>query len=213
MTDFGWSLIIDSNTQYFQDYLSLIEAFNESQHDELASEKERIEREITKGADPQEGGEYLSDLAYQTEEMEQLIYSSFTVSIFIFMEARVIDLCSHIERTNNQVFSHKDLQGNGIGRAVKYLNKMLGADFPIDEQIRKKFNVVWKIRNALVHNEGVVQDNDRSMLDTFLTDNSGMYRFDGNNKVSLTFNYIASLLDLNKSLCSEISSNWKVKEI
>ncbi len=209
--DFFWHLVIDSNDEYFEGYLNLIKRFSNSEQANLDLESKRWDDLIAKGADPEEAGHQLGDQAYRLEEMQQLMYSSFVVSLFIFMEARLVDLCNFIQKSNKQTFGVHDLSGMGVGRAIKYLEKVLSCSFPVDPKVRSDFNVAWKLRNALVHNEGIIHPDNQKIIQDFIKAKSKILSFDSHNKIMITLDYLDSLFVLNKSLCNEISDKWGTK--
>lgn len=139
------------------------------------------------------------------------MYRSFVISVFVFMESQITSLCNHIEDYSSQVFSHKDLAGNGIGRSIKYLEKVLGKNFPNSLYLKPRFEIAQKIRNALVHNYGVIKDNDISQIKAFIKQNPDILELSKDGEVYVTYKYAEAMLYLNKDICKEVSKNWKIK--
>ena len=145
------------------------------------------ERVLNAIASSTEEHDETENLAYDTHALEQLMYKSFVISVFIFIEARVVDLCKYVKKTKNQVFSHTDIKGpRGIGQSLKYL-QTLDITF-CSEGIKKDLDAGLKIRNAIVHNDGILENGK---------------------KIDITYEYALSLIALSSSVCDGVLEQFK----
>lgn len=214
MNEIEYNLVIDDNHSYFKRYLQLIKTTIDKEKDEYVLEEKRITEIMSEESNNnilEQGESYLADLEIQTEQVEQLMYRSFVVGVFVFMEARITNLCEHTEKYYKQVFSYRDLTGNGISRSIMYLERVLGEKFPADPIIKFKFEIAQKVRNALVHNEGITKDENYQKIKEFIKKYPCFLRVDDVGRVSITYEYANEMINLNKYICKEISRKWKTK--
>lgn len=207
-----WTVIITNNNRYFEECLELIKSTVQEKTESLNEKVEEIRKMNLIDDEADRSQDYLADLAYEQEQVEQIMYSSFVMSIFAYMEARLVDLCKHIEKEDSHVFSHTDLRGIGANRAILYLEKVLKHKFPADEDVREEFQIASVIRNALVHNEGRIKDEDRNRFSKLTKAPTKYLYLNQLGEVGFTTEYLVSLLELNKKICSEISENSKVAD-
>lgn len=207
--------LMNEKRRYFDKYLALIRETAKTEIESLNAKAEEV-RKITKekGLDPYEGEEHLADLAYEVGEMAQLMQRSFVLSVFISMEDMITRLCRHIQKESKQSFSVTDLAGSGIGRSIKYLEKILGEPFPSDPEMRIRFEVAWKVRNALAHAGGVVDSGNRTMIETFILKNPTLLSIDKTSgEIEVSEEYAASMVTLNEEICNEVSKYWTSKDV
>jgi hypothetical protein len=202
--------VVDNNSQYFTEYLQLISSTIDTKTKNLDSHEKKIRKEIEgKPAHYKEDADdYLADLSYKIDELEQMLYRSFVISIFIFMEDLLSQLCMHLKKQEKQKFAHTDLKGNGVDRSIKYLEKVLGTKFPKESEIKEKFDVAWVIRNALVHADGQIKKQNIPLIKAFIKKNPEFLSLDFIGKISITYKYAQSMIDLNTKFAKEISDNW-----
>lgn len=139
------------------------------------------------------------------------MYRSFVMSIFIFMESQISDLCNHVFKRTNQNFNYKDLSGTGVSRSVKYLDKALRIKFLSDINLEIEFNIARIIRNSIAHSQGLILEKDqKTQIQLYIDKNSNMLSFD-EGRVIIKYDYLKKLMALNEKICKEISNNWKQK--
>jgi len=208
--NFMWNIIVTDNNRYFEEYLDLVKSTILEKTETLNATAKKIQGMNLAGDEADRSDDYLSDLAYELEQLEQIMYGSFVMSIFAYMEARLVDLCKHIEKEDSHVFSHTDLRGQGANRAILYIEKVLKQKFPVSDDTREEFQTISLIRNALVHNEAHIKDNDLPRLSKLTSEPTKYLYLSQLGEVSFTGEYLTSLLLLNKKICSEITENTKV---
>lgn len=214
--DSFWQLVIDDKKRYFEKYLDLILDTTKTENDTLTAKTEEVRRIVKeKGLDPDEGEEHLAELAYEVGEMEQLMYRSFVLSVFISMEDLITRLCNHVQRESKQSFSVRDLGGSGISRSIRYLETVLEKSFPADAGLCSRFEVAWKVRNALAHAGGDIEGGNKIIVETFISENPGLLRVNSissnRGEIWVSAEYAASMVVLNEEICDEVSKNWKTK--
>src|SRR3990167_4228334 len=198
LNDILWNFIVKKDSSYFEKYLDFIKTTVQQDEERVKQEEAKISKVVTEKEEVTDENnfisvdDYLADLFGDHKQLEQIMYRSFVISIFAFIEAKIVDLCKHIKEERVQLFSYTDLSGaRGIGQSVKYLEKVLMLDkFPINNKLYDEFNIAHKIRNYLVHEEGKIKSEDTI-------------------KIKITFEYAKSLIALNKNICNEISQNLK----
>ena len=90
------------------------------------------------------------------------------VSIFTYLETKLVDLCCYIYDKRDVKFQYKELQGTGVIRLVRYIEKTLERKLPNDEEFRDRFTIAIKIRNTIVHASGdLSQSKDKDAIINF----------------------------------------------
>lgn len=206
--NFNWISIIDDKTRFFSGYLELIKKSIDEEEAKLEARDKEIKSGKVKPHRDEDGyewdpGDDLADKAWEASEMEQLMYRSFVVSVFMFMESQIADVCDAIYKSREQKFSYKDLKGNGIERQISYLEKVLGATFLNDEDIKLKFKTAQIVRNALAHNDGKIHDDNVQRISEFIKKYPDSIELE-NNLLHFEHKYAESLIELNQQICSEI---------
>ncbi|AWG44890.1 hypothetical protein BEH_24645 (plasmid) [Priestia filamentosa] len=143
------SFFISYELNLFRDYVKYIE--NTLQQELKTYEdgiKELQEEEVDDYID-----EYLDNLIQYSYDFPTLMRKSLFVSIYTFLEDKMVDLCVP---TDNTLLNLNDIQGKGIEQASVYLKKVLRLDFP---DSGKEWHYIKKanlIRNCIVHANGNV---------------------------------------------------------
>lgn len=202
-----WTIPVDDKNTYFKKHLKLIKSTIDKERERADVEKKRIEQYIKKGgtySGSEDPDDYLGNITWGINEMSQLMYRSFVIGVFVFMEFQITQLCEQIKITKKQIFSYNDLSGNGIGRSIKYIKDVLKIQFPTDETLREKFETARIIRNALVHKDGEIKPKEIQKIKKYIKDNPNNLSID-KNKIILNYKYAKSLIDINKRMCDEVT--------
>jgi len=209
-----WTLTIDNNNRYFKKYLDLIE-HTIKEDSKILDRRVKELKDVKPVFDEQTGwydpGDELADMAYELEEMEQLMYRTFVIGAFIFMESQINNLCGQVKKLHNQKFSYKDLRGTGINRSINYLKKALEISFPTNDRTSREFELARIIRNALVHSEGEIDENNILMVNSYIEEFPNRLKWD-HKRIVITHEYAISLIELNKKICLEVENHNKVKD-
>jgi len=206
-----WHLLIDDKNTYFNRYLELIKLTIDQQTSEYNTEEERVKKidpQLIKD-EPYSINDYLGDLSYEHDQLNDLLLKSFVVSVLIFIEGQTALLCNHLHKLHKEKFSYKDLKGTGITRCINYLKRVTSIEFPHDKNLSLDLDIARIIRNAIVHSDGKIFDNDLSKLKEYATDNSSVI-INNDCSVTITSDYCNKLIKLNKKMMVEISNLWVV---
>lgn len=160
----GFQYIIDVDFQLssFYEYIRITEETIEKEVSKKLLEYERVLKEAI-----EEDIEPFVDFAdYETKiNTQQLYYNSIFISIYSFLERKMLQLCKFAEP--NYSIKINDLSGEGVVKFEAYLKKVVGIDMQKLntewEQI-KKFNI---LRNHLVHSvlpEVVISENTKKKI-------------------------------------------------
>lgn len=194
------ALIFDRRCDYFVRYLNIIETTIDEQKGKL----KKISLEVHDEQEYMKRDEYLAAEGGDLEEIRQLMYRSFVISIFASMEEVLIDLCNDVQSKHSEIFSYDDLGGNGVQRALKYLEKIFKEKFPIDSDVYNDLKVVQEVRNVIVHNGARLKSSKQNALIwKFIKDHPKLLS-QKELKVLFTLKYAESLIKLHKDLCSEV---------
>lgn len=202
--------LIQNDKRYFTKVLTLILNAEKEQDNEYEKQVKKFQEEKP---DPDFTGytweDYMSDLSYDHERTLQILYKSFVVSVVMFMEAKLLELCEHLRKEFKHQFSVYDLKHFGITRSVNYL-KILGVDFPKNKEVKEAFSLAFRIRNNLVHADGKVngKDEENKILGSKINQKYISFYY---GEINFTKEYLQSLIDLNEKICDEISDCWLVK--
>lgn len=205
-------LMIDENTRYFENYLALIK--NTVDEDEKRIEDYVKRSEIRKdNISAEEQERLIDDISneyFEADEMGQLMYRSFVMSIFIFMEAQISALSSHIYKEQKQKFRPNDLRGAGVTRSINYVETVLGIQFPSDSELRYEFEIAKTIRNSIAHSDGLgfMNEGEKTKVERYIRENPDKLSLD-NSGLSIKYDYAKKLIYLNEAICKEISKYWK----
>ncbi len=137
-------LFVIGKLQTFREYAQYIESSLENKINEFEdSVKEVDEEEIDDFVEF-----YSDELSQFGEEFPAIMRNSLFISIYSFLEEKVIDLC---EQPDEAGIKLDELQGNGIKRASLFIKKVKKDDFPEDTKEWHFIQNANQIRNCIVH--------------------------------------------------------------
>ncbi len=204
-----WQIIIDDKITYFNQYLTLIKetvAKQDKEYNEaIVHAKKFYEDSIDEGFTVED---YLSDIAYEHYQLVEILYKSFVVSVFIFIENQTADLCNHLRNIQKEKFSYKDLKGMGISRCMVYLEKVSGENFPINPVLSEDLNVARIVRNSIIHNDGKVNDNEIQLIQEYIK-KKPILKLGQNSTIQIDLSYCEELISINQTFISKISKLWR----
>ena len=176
---FGVELVFVDYRNYqnlMEDHLAKNIKYFEEKHNENS-----LAQEAKKAGEHQ--SEYLSHLLdmYFDEHLNLSIQyphnfrASFLTQIFSFIEYELRAICKHHHSLNKTDFSVSDLQGaSDMDKAKKYLSRAAKIEFDALNPEWSAINTVRKLRNKIVHHQGIVTtaDPDWTELDMFIGHNN-----------------------------------------
>ena len=136
--------------------------------------------------------------------LEQLMYRTHAIGVFIFIENLINSVCKRIHMVDKLLFSYKDLKGNGISRSITYLETVSKTKFPSDQTTKEDFEIAKIIRNSLVHQDGAIEEKDVVRIETYITKHPKLLSLDNLKNVVITYAYAKFLIDLSKKISVEL---------
>ena len=186
MGDFWEHLLLASHIETFRGYLDVVEDFLLARQQEIAEESKDLEsrrqtllKRIRNGERLDEEWEQLRN-DYQRIEVEESFWNgvirrvrnSFFVTLYTFYEKNLREICRS-KRPDYVNLSVDDMAGRSITEKVEaYWEKVLGLKFPRNSYWGDIHQGYRRLRNCIVHNDGVLDDNlsadDRRHLERFI---------------------------------------------
>lgn len=198
------NLYSKNNQTYFKKYLKLIKSTIDAEKGAENRDLESFEWAILEENNERitkEYNKYFRDIASEIRKTEQLMYQSFVVAVFIFIESQIVSYCDQARTNSAQIFSHKDLKGTGYGRAIGYLEKILGVSFPKNPATKSRLEAAHRVRNCLVHNSGYIIETDAPIIKAFIKEHPGILEISTKNEIIITHEYAVEMISLNNSIC------------
>jgi len=200
-----WERVMtDIPTELFYDYLANMERFLEAEARKLRETLEATKRQMESGelTEPSclgkmpveiEAMEHLKYQLQQIKEFENILRKSFFVTIYAFLESRLLEDCrSQLSKRDDISLSLRDIGGHGIDKAktcMKILKVPLDTSCSQWSEIQK----YKQLRHCIVHNEG--------RLDEGFPDSKGLRSYvSANPSLSLSPN---GEIILSKDSCKE----------
>jgi hypothetical protein len=119
------------------------------------------------------------DLGYSyKKDFPNFQRSSLLIFFDTFLEYRLNNLCELCAKRLEKKIRVKDIHGNGIPRAINYLEKVIELDLTSIEKILEEIFSIHAIRNCFVHNTGFSEKLDQNTL-TYIekSEHLGIYGF------------------------------------
>jgi len=143
--------LIDDQLNEFDLYSDLVEKSLGERSDALV---EQYQQHMAEASD--EHKEYLADSYADegimlVERFPQLLRQSLFISIYAFLEQRLIGICEHYEHAKPTNVLLADLVDNGIIKCKTYLSKVVQIEFPESTHSWQQLLKYNKLRNQLVH--------------------------------------------------------------
>jgi hypothetical protein len=178
---------LDYQQYLYEDYFDAMEGFLQREADGNSKRlNELLANYRERGGKPLRPKRYLDEESFIADEIDEitadlqridefadLLWKSFFISLYSFLEAQLNRECRDRQRENKSIKdSLEDIKGKGIERAKTYLVKVLKSSFPFGTSPQwQEVKLYGKLRNSLVHNEGKISDED---LRKYIAANSGL---------------------------------------
>lgn len=134
-----------------------LESFKEYAHyiEESLRKEVRVYEDMANDLDEEEKeafwDHYIDEVSKYYQEFPQIMRNSLFVSIYTFLEDKLIELCVPNDETTLKL---SDINGKGIQQASIYLKKVLRINFPDHSKEWHFIKNSNLIRNCIVHNNG-----------------------------------------------------------
>lgn len=146
---------------------------------------------------------FTSDRYRYSIEFPNILRTSVFLSLYSFLENQLVVLCKQIQSRKRISLSVNDLNDSGIEKASKYLKKVVGIDFPDNTKEWTYIKQCNQLRNCIVHNGGIVNEENKKLLNAIATIPS----------VKAEYNLLEKGIKLEKEFCLDfimnIESLWK----
>ncbi|MED0994361.1 hypothetical protein P4T34_02535 [Bacillus mobilis] len=150
----NWLAIsIDMELKTFEKYMNEMENFIINQLHELdaqySEEKKRCssEEEATHIFEYQ----YENQFYYYENDFPHILRKSFIISLYSFLEQKLMEICKNLEYSNNKKLSLASMGSKGIFKYYKYLNEIANVDLTSVKKEWHQIIKINKIRNHFVH--------------------------------------------------------------
>ena len=208
------SFFADLEIGYFEDYLDLIKKTIEDDSKKLEQKYQEIKESGAKPFTNEDGQHWdpyddVADEGFRLDEIAQLMYRTYVIGVFIFIEDQINNVCSSIERTDKLMFSYKDLKGSGVSRSIKYLETVTGKVFPAYTETKEHFEIARIIRNSLVHQDGQIDDRDELKIEAYIAKYPKILSLNQIRKISITHDYAKILVNLSRKINLELEKYVK----
>lgn len=184
--------------------------------DLLAKEATDIRAEVAKESakiiDPQERDEfnvvYGEDIWKLEDEFPQLHRAANLIVIMSRVETKLNTLCDHAASKAGIIKRVRDIKKDrGIERAKKFLSKELNIKSPWGTSSWNVIKLASGIRNDLIHNEGVIQDEE---LKQYIQHSKHLSLNTATGKINIEKTYLRHLLEEILKVFSAISKSLKI---
>ncbi|WP_409174830.1 hypothetical protein [Brevibacillus fortis] len=154
-----YQLVINLGLNELEEYVTEIEDFLEQRlksFDEWFEEKTKDFSEEDKDT----YGEHLSDEYHKLADAFPTTFrSSMLLNIYSFIEKELNQLCFHYGNRKDIRIELNDLRDSGVIRASKYIDKVVGINFPHELTEWKLISGVYReLRNSFAHNGGIIRE-------------------------------------------------------
>ena len=168
---------VDNRLEDFRQYTREIETKFHFDKEALSKSYEDAIKGLSED-EKSEVDEYFYDDFYIIEKVQINMYrNSVIVSIYSFLENSLNKLCKYLSKKHSYAITVDDLKGDGIVRAKHYLEKMAQVNFSAINGEWSDLRTLNKIRNCIVHSEGIIINNES--LKNIITQTSGVSLNDG----------------------------------
>lgn|SRR5574341_806777 len=170
--EIDWGKLIDeamfqSGFASFYDYLETIVNFLDNERQSHNQSIDEISKKLSSGEikPPDDPGRMPPELEFdyyrleRISEFENILFSSFFVSVYFYLESELTKHCGDLQRKNQEPLSLSDIVGSGVQRAMTYLVKVHHIELSLDNNPEwKKIQNYNLLRNCIVHNQGRLDD-------------------------------------------------------
>ncbi|WP_454724164.1 hypothetical protein [Delftia acidovorans] len=134
---------------------------------------------------------------------------SVIISVYTFLEFTLDDFCKTMQMCEKHSISPTDRMGKGIFGSKRYIEKKLKVDLSNANDEWKEIIKLNKIRNFLVHSNGVARQDDvegRKKIEKIISKTFGVELEQEHIKVSTT--YIAHAIDVIEKFLKKVSNQY-----
>ncbi|HFR4168428.1 TPA: hypothetical protein ACHVJ4_005252 [Bacillus cereus] len=160
----NWLAIsIDMELKTFEKYMNEMENFIINQLHELDTQYSERKKRSSSEAEATHIFEYQyeNQFYYYENEFPHILRKSFIISLYSFLEQKLMEICKNLEYNNSQKLSLDSINSKGVFKYYKYLNEIVNVDLT---SVKKEWHQIIKIN--IIKNHFVHDGND--LLDKIL---------------------------------------------
>lgn len=148
---FGHLVFAQMSLEEINDYVMIVDNFIK-----------KADKRILEG----KGGWLLNDDEFYQyiEPFPVLLHSSLVITVGIWLEGELKTFCHLLKRHLGLWLDLSDLKGSTIDRFRKYCEKFARIDIDVEPRQWEDIRGVWEIRNCLVHNDGFLDNFNKSAI-------------------------------------------------
>lgn len=151
----GVETLTSKLTNNYNDYRVRTPDFDDSLQLEIELEYERLEE-----------NEWNLDNLFNIH-FPNLQRRSALITLFSIFECELNEYCNFLQETLSLNLGYQDINGRGIDRSIKYIEKVIEVDISSLQPIRDEIKTIQFIRNFIVHQGGelIFNSNERAVND------------------------------------------------
>jgi hypothetical protein len=150
-------MFVNHHFQYLQEYYDELGPIIKSEKEQLIKKMEQLNKESTE-IQEEYGDTYADDWFSIENIVEKNFCNSIIISIYILIEKHLNGLCKELKDYQNIPINYCDLRGQGVERARKYIEKLIG--LKISDSDANFLRGINALRNAIAHANGELYDVD-----------------------------------------------------
>ena len=143
------------------------------------------------------------------EYLPNLQRYSVLMTMFNFLENELDALCFKIRKKDNLTLNLTDINGKGLNRSLRYLDKVAG--IKVNNKLACEIINIQRIRNLIVHNGGKLidkSDKPRTEEIKFVKESPFL---DGKDEIIINAGFLTFVIEAFEALLSEIDKGIKTK--
>lgn len=161
-----WSLMLLSAKEELYLYeVNQLQEYSETLERLLKGAVQDLQKRIEKQAQPlsKDDREELHEWYFEqhielSETYPSILRESLFVSSYSLVESLAFKICADAKEVNDIKLGVKDLKGDGLKQCYTYLTSVVGLDQLENNPHYAQLSFLNHIRNALVHNQGILRD-------------------------------------------------------
>lgn len=165
--------LITHELEQMDRYIDLLNAAIGDNQKQLEASIEEVAKTMTESEKSEFYEFNEDDFAEASQDFPRLLFSSFVVSWYSFIEIHLMDFCKSHKLKISITIQDNENYGEGIRRAYNFLSRAAG--YKINNEHWQELIRAGKTRNKIVHNNGKVSfsfDEDNSSVPVTYGDNT-----------------------------------------
>ncbi len=128
------------------------------------------------------------------------------ITLYSFLEHELDALCDLFIKDENLKVSINDMRGNGIERAILFLEKIVGLQVDRNTATWQEVKNIQSVRNLIVHNDGKLKDWAGNQKDHVIGYIKTSAYLSGEDEINILDGYLSHVLEIVNRQFQEISN-------